>query len=97
MNKKGQGVDPEYESKNQEIYSEIYKRMQEACEKGFLNNREAYLFLIHLRDNLEGCEKYFPEGFVFKTNNPLQYRSERPKSGDFFLLDMKTVRYWKKD
>ena len=75
----------------------MYGKLKEACGEGFLVNREAYLFLLHIRDNLQECEKYFPAGFVFKHNNPLQFRKERPKSGDFFLLDTRSVRLWKKD
>ena len=73
--------------------------MKEACEKGFLVNKAAYIFLNHVRENIEECERYFPDsdGLLLKHNNPLQFRTERPISGDFFILDCKSIRLWKKD
>ena len=74
---------------------------------GYLTIPEVYAYLISIRDNFKEYKKYFPQGIIKDTAVPFADQSQiqqdgqavpnRPKSGDFYIVDRSKCRKYLMD
>jgi len=65
-------------------------------ENWILKTKEIYIFLKSLELNFEEYDKYLPKGIIKRGQAPFLY-CDRPKSGDFFIIDTVRCASFKKD
>ena len=78
-------------------FDDLYKMMKKLMARQFLETKEIAAFLQSFQTYMSEYLNYFPQPCFRDNTNPFQGGAARPRSGDFFVVDIKKYVGWRKD